>query len=246
MSVVQRRPARSATKLLPLLAAFFLALAPSVCYASVKAKASSRGAGGAVRGIHPDNVTSYTSAFKKGSFTCLKSKEAIPASAVNDDYCDCADASDEPGTSACAEGRMWCRNNGHEPHWLAAMYVDDGICDCCDGSDEPAGHVKCHNTCRGAATEAKKIEARNKVMAHTTKAAIQKAAQNHGKQKHQLQSRIGVLKQRIATRNAELSKIQGMHGCTYARGMGTYPCMCVVCTYGCTHANMCGHGCVYA
>ena len=57
---------------------------------------------------------------------------------MNDDYCDCVDGTDEPGTSACPNSLFFCEfqdeflNNNYIP----ASKVNDGICDCCDGSDE--------------------------------------------------------------------------------------------------------------
>jgi len=65
------------------------------------------------------------------TFTCLDGSATIPISAVNDDFCDCADGSDEPGTSAC-EGRpasgFYCENKGHVPSVILASRVNDGLC----------------------------------------------------------------------------------------------------------------------
>lgn len=74
------------------------------------------------------------------TFICFQSKEVIDADQVNDDYCDCADGSDEPLTSACPNNRFKCKSGrvitfpNHKI--IPASRVNDGICDCCDGSDE--------------------------------------------------------------------------------------------------------------
>ena len=75
--------------------------------------------------------------------------KTVPASFVNDDFCDCIDGSDEPLTGACA-GRRESRQRfvcvGAPSTSVAKSFVNDGICDCCDGSDE-SGSVRCNNTC---------------------------------------------------------------------------------------------------
>ncbi|ODQ53776.1 hypothetical protein SAICODRAFT_43226, partial [Saitoella complicata NRRL Y-17804] len=90
------------------------------------------------RGVPKSKASLYLPS-PDGSFTCLDNSKTIPFSRVNDDYCDCPDGSDEPGTSACENGKFHCMNRGHVPGWLSSSRVGDGICDydvCCDGSDE--------------------------------------------------------------------------------------------------------------
>ncbi|KAI8103292.1 hypothetical protein M9435_004631 [Picochlorum sp. BPE23] len=106
------------------------------------------------RGVSPEDAALYRQGASHGKFTCKDGSVTIPFNRVNDDYCDCADGSDEPGTSACLNGVFYCRNKGHEVKILKSMYVDDGVCDCCDGSDEPAG--VCPNSCREIGEEALK------------------------------------------------------------------------------------------
>ncbi len=102
---------------------------------------------------------------------------------MNDDYCDCPDGSDEPGTAACtylsalsppqpvvgspnttlALPGFYCKNKGHIPNYISHTYVNDGVCDyelCCDGSDEWAGvgSVKCEDKCKEIGKEWRRLD----------------------------------------------------------------------------------------
>jgi protein kinase C substrate 80K-H len=86
-------------------------------------------------------------------FKCFDGSRTLTIDKVNDDYCDCRDGSDEPGTSACPTQQFYCKNEFAQPKLIFSSRVIDGFCDCCDGSDEfdvsRGRKVKdCPNTCK--------------------------------------------------------------------------------------------------
>lgn len=95
------------------------------------------------RGVHPSLFSQYKP--KGTNWTCLDGNKTIPWSAVNDDYCDCIDGSDEPGTffsavvfakvlqaflgtSACSGNTFYCANDGHIGASIPSSRVSDGLC----------------------------------------------------------------------------------------------------------------------
>lgn len=94
-------------------------------------------------GVSPDRMKLYRQLSE--TFLCDDGKVALPVSAVNDNYCDCKDGTDEPGTSACPNGHFYC---SQDRRLLFSNVVNDGVCDCCDGSDEYLRLVQCPDSCQ--------------------------------------------------------------------------------------------------
>merc|ERR1711892_179860 len=105
------------------------------------------------KGVRAELASFYDPA---ADFKCLDGSNLIPFIQVNDDYCDCEDGSDEPGTSACPNGKFFCENTGHKALVIPSSRVGDTVCDCCDGSDESdSNKVTCENTCDEAGRAAR-------------------------------------------------------------------------------------------
>ncbi|CAJ2645715.1 unnamed protein product [Trifolium pratense] len=95
-------------------------------------------------GVHPLDEKYYSSQFIK----CKDGSKSFSRDhRLNDNFCDCSDGTDEPGTSACPAGKFYCRNLGSKPQFIVSSHVNDRFCDCCDGSDEYDGTIHCPNTC---------------------------------------------------------------------------------------------------
>ncbi|KAJ2486736.1 hypothetical protein IWW37_005515 [Coemansia sp. RSA 2050] len=111
-----------------------------------------------IRGLDPQLASKYVPD-ASGNFLCLDGSLSIPFSRVNDDYCDCPDGSDEPGTSACNNGTFYCANRGHIPARIPSSKVNNGVCDleCCDGSDE-YGSKACPDRCLELGEKAREEE----------------------------------------------------------------------------------------
>ncbi|KAI9314557.1 glucosidase II beta subunit-like-domain-containing protein [Dichotomocladium elegans] len=131
----------------------FLKTLPCILAAVTLVQASS------IRGVSPDRQHLYQAT--NGQWECLDHSKILPYSAINDDYCDCPDGSDEPGTSACPNSYFFCENKGHIPAYIKSYAVNDGVCDeaCCDGSDETSGLISCPNVCKQQADDYAKIKA---------------------------------------------------------------------------------------
>jgi protein kinase C substrate 80K-H len=144
---------------------------------------------------------------------------------LNDDYCDCPDGSDEPGTAACSylsplsppqplgfRGKdinatpalpgFYCKNKGHQPSYIPFTNVNDGACDyelCCDGSDEyeHVGGVKCEDRCAQIGKEWRQADETRQKSLTTAKQRRKELVAEAGRMRKEVEDRLQTLKTQI-------------------------------------------------
>jgi protein kinase C substrate 80K-H len=160
---------------------------------------------------------------------------SIPIANVNDDYCDCPDGSDEPGTSACSyisplsspqpsQGKggklnetlalpgFYCKNKGHLPSYIPFTNVNDGTCDyelCCDGSDEyeGVGGVKCEDQCAKVGKEWRKQDEIRQKSLNAARSRRKQLIDDAARLRKEVEDRISTLKTQI---EGQTLKVQGL------------------------------------
>mmetsp|Transcript_74309 Transcript_74309/g.205089 ORF Transcript_74309/g.205089 Transcript_74309/m.205089 type:complete len:422 (+) Transcript_74309:57-1322(+) len=167
---------------------------------------------GLIRGASPGAVQRrYAEQRASGRFACFDGSRTFPSfeGVVNDDFCDCADGSDEPGTSACsgiaaqADGAAsqpalqgfscgWPLDGAEDdlPMSRAAVVirfgaVNDGICDCCGGEDEWDGATVCPNRCDEVEAEEQAEASRSLAGSRAREAYVQRAATLKSEKKYE-------------------------------------------------------------
>lgn len=85
-----------------------------------------------VRGVAPDEQPK----FQRETFACTVRGvlQELPLDRVNDDYCDCDDGDDEPGTAACSHvlsSTFFCYNDGFFTTKVRRVHAKRF---CCDGA----------------------------------------------------------------------------------------------------------------
>eukprot|EP01138_Halocafeteria_seosinensis_P008189 gb/GECG01008369.1/.p1 GENE.gb/GECG01008369.1/~~gb/GECG01008369.1/.p1 ORF type:complete len:453 (+),score=92.91 gb/GECG01008369.1/:1-1359(+) len=146
--------------------------------------------------------------YAKDPFQCLESMESIPHHRVNDDYCDCKDGTDEPGTSACPNGQFYCVNRGFRGKHIPSSRVNDGVCDCCDASDELNGPYKCQNTCEEDGAEWRKAQS-EKIKLMEEGARIKKQYMDEASAALQnVEQKVASLKGELEGVNQQLEKLR--------------------------------------
>ncbi|ESL08355.1 hypothetical protein TRSC58_03942, partial [Trypanosoma rangeli SC58] len=176
-------------------------------------------------GVQDEFLERFFSVRGEEPFACLGVNATTMGYRVNDDYCDCSDGSDEPGTSACtthsvrvkfpANWNFKCKNIGFKPREIPHNRINDGICDCCDGSDEYSGITVCPNVC----AEAQELEEKKRLEEERIKQLgllekekmLSHVAVNRANDKVQLENEtveLEILRKTIEESNAKLFPLE--------------------------------------
>lgn len=159
-----------------------------------------------VLGVAPEKASLYD---PKKPFTCLDGSNTIPFEQVNDDYCDCRDGSDEPGTSACLNGQFACENIGYIVQMIPSGRVADGICDCCDGSDETNSEGEpCPNECAALAVEMRAEEDRIRILTEQGLTKKKELIEQGNELRKSLQASIDSLQSERANLEADKTRLE--------------------------------------
>ncbi|KEP55176.1 kinase C substrate 80 kDa-H protein [Rhizoctonia solani 123E] len=161
-------------------------------------------------GVSPRSASLYAPIVSTSPATwkCLDGSKTILYSAINDDFCDCPDGSDEPGTSACPNSIFYCINEGHIGASIKSSRVNDGICEpeCCDGSDEPSGI--CPNKCKEIG-EKYRVEQETERKLRKTGAKIRSSYISYAKKEvTRLRAAITSLKNEVEEKRAEETRLK--------------------------------------
>jgi hypothetical protein len=162
-----------------------------------------------IRGMNPLMAVHYGD---PSIFKCLDGSKVLSRAAVNDDFCDCQDGSDEPGTSACPNGHFYCPNSGHIPSSIPSSRVNDGICEseCCDGSDEFSSGVKCPNVC-DATHHLHRQEEEARIKIYEEGIRLRQEYSSYGRQmKQQWKTELEDIEMKLAATDTEFNRLTAL------------------------------------